>query len=141
MPAPQGSTSRPVPAVSTRVAQAISDEPGEQSVVYLNLAHELPRDAITATRAGRGLSAGDGGRNDVFTGLAPVLEISAFAILAVPTDGDFVDGGEIVLAGDEPNLLRRVEADLGTVRGVEVAASLDSGGGLVRWLRYPCGVH
>ena len=78
---------------------------------------ELPREPMATARAGRRLGPGDGRRDDVFAGLASVLEVRTLARLASASEGDLVDAGGVALARDEPHAA--LEADLVGVLGVE----------------------
>jgi hypothetical protein len=88
---------------------------------------ELPvPEALTATHARCALRLCYRGGNNVLAAAALVLEVPAFAKFSPPADDDLVDGGGVVLAGDEPNTV--LESNLFSVLAVELLAAKDAGG-------------
>jgi hypothetical protein len=111
----------------------VPDEEREALVVLLNLNDVSVRKTLATPGTLPGLRAGYGGCVDVLTRRVPALEILTFAALATTAENYLVDAGGVVLARDEPDTV--LEGNLVGVLGVEVAASLNSGGGWWRWLR------
>ena len=62
------------------------------------------REPAAAPGAVLGLGPGDGGEDDVLAGETPDAPVSPFARLLAPQAG-LVNGGEVVLGGDEPDVL------------------------------------
>jgi hypothetical protein len=107
-------------------AQTITLE--ESKVVGLHDLEHLPvGEPLAATLAAKGLSPLERGRDDMNTPAfrRAVLKVLALAVLAATTERDLVDAGLVLLRGDEPNAI--LEADLGAVLAVELAATLDPG--------------
>jgi hypothetical protein len=94
------------------------------------------RETLTASLAAEGLRLTQRGCDDVDTSARwrAVLEVLALAVLATATEGDFVDAGCVVLAGNEPDIAR--EDDVVAVDAVELAAALYPGLGFLSGLGY-----
>jgi hypothetical protein len=102
-------------------AKLVTDEPCKVLVVLGDLDKLPMQEALAAPRAGSGLCAGHVGGVDVLASGTTMLEVLALARFAAPTDGDLIDGGCIVLAGDEPNAI--LEAYLAGVVPVELESA------------------
>jgi hypothetical protein len=85
---------------SAVVTEPVADEPGEESVIFLTLGDQLPRDTITVAAAGNTFRPGDGCSKNVLTSLPANLEVPALARLTPTAEDDFVNAGAVVLTGN-----------------------------------------
>jgi hypothetical protein len=91
---------------------------------------------LAAPAASERLGLAERGRDDVLATTlgGPVHPVRAFADLFT-TEDDLVNRGCIMLAGNEPDLRDRVEANLVRMLGKERGRALYSGGGFLRRTR------
>ena len=125
---------------SAIVAEAVTGEPREQLVAFLNLGKLSPPALLSAAVAYRTLLAGNPGAADVRAMLV-ALEAGAFTPVALGTgaDADLVNPTGLGAGRDKPLTAAQV-LELFAVKLEKTGAAKDVGwlwfgGGVVRWVR------
>ncbi len=145
MPAPPVSAAPlrdPAVIVKTRVAEQISDEPGERFVILEDLGKLRPPAALSATVTYGALLADDGSADDV-AAMPVMLEANAFATVPLRADAnaDLIEPAGLRPGRDEPLAGTLVAAEHRAAVKLEQAVAAEHvpwlwfGGGALLWLR------